>query len=317
MRATGQAEGKAVDSAGSVLRRKAAAGRVEPATGVEPVTHRAFRQALGRAAQAVPGLDLRITALTEVRYTLAEVLELPPERALLAMVEGPGEGLGLMVLAPVVLTTLIEVQTMGRPAPGLPVARRPTRTDAAMAAGLIDRVLAALAEALEDTPDRTWTAGFRYASYLDDARPLDLLLDDAPFRVFRATVAFAPEREGQVILALPAAGRALAPASPAAAVGPAPPPPPATLAEAGLAVPAELTAVLHRLTLPLAAVLALKPGDTLALPGAALERIALEGLDGRGLGEGKLGQNRGNRAVRLALLPGAASTPPPMRAAAG
>ena len=279
---------------------------------------RAFRLALGRAAQAVPGLDLRVTALTEGRQTLAELLELPPDRALLAVVEGPGEGLGLMVLAPVVLATLIEVQTMGRSAPGAPVLRRPTRTDAAIAAGLIDRVLAVLAETLDDGPDRAWTAGFRYASYLEDPRPLDLLLEDAPYRVFRATVMLSPEREGAVILALPASGRALAPVGAAQPAAGPPPPPPVTLAQTGLAVSAELTAVLHRLSLPLSAVLALKPGDTLAIPASALDRIAIEGLDGRGLGEGKLGQNRGHRAVRLAARAGAASAPPPpVRAAAG
>ncbi|WP_248633547.1 FliM/FliN family flagellar motor C-terminal domain-containing protein, partial [Cereibacter changlensis] len=54
-----------------------------------------------------------------------------------------------------------------------------------------------------------------------------------------------------------------------------------------------LEGVLHRLSLPLAAVMALEPGSLVPLPMAALERIGLEGSDGRRLAEGRLGQNRG------------------------
>jgi flagellar motor switch protein FliM len=43
----------------------------------------------------------------------------------------------------------------------------------------------------------------------------------------------------------------------------------------------------------------LAAGDLVPLPMAALDRIGFEGLDGRRLAEGKLGQNRGMRAVRL------------------
>ena len=67
-----------------------------------------------------------------------------------------------------------------------------------------------------------------------------------------------------------------------------------------------LDAVVSRVSLPLARVMALKVGEVIALPRAAIDRISFEGLDGRALAEGRLGQNRGMRAIRLAGSDGAA-----------
>lgn len=304
-----------MDSAGSVLRRKTGAARPRADTQGEAVAVRALRLALGRAGQAVPGLGLEVEGLTEARLSLTELLDLPPDRALLAMIEGPGEALGLIALAPAVLATLIEAQTTGRVGQGDPAIRKPTRTDAAMSAGLIDRVLTGLSAELDTSADRVWAGGFRYASFLEDARPLELLLEDMPYRVFRVALTLAAgTRQGEVLLALPAAGRGKPPATALPLAAAPPVAPPATLAEVALAAPAQLTAVLHRLIIPLAAVLALKPGDVVPVPSAALDQIVIEGLDGRRLAEGKLGQNRGYRAVRLAAAPGrtVAATPPPV-----
>lgn len=306
-----------MDSAGSVLRRKTGAARPRADAAGEPVAVRALRLALGRAGQAVPGLGLEVAGLTEARLSLAELLDLPPDRALLAMIEGPGEALGLIALSPGVLATLIEAQTTGRVGQGDPVARKPTRTDAAMSAGLIDRVLTGLGAELDAMADRVWAGGFRYASFLDDPRPLELLLEDTAYRVFRAALSLAAgARQGEVLLALPAAGRGKAPATALPLTAAVPLTPPPTLADVALAAPAQLTAVLHRMTIPLAAVLALKPGDVVPVPSAALDQIVIEALDGRRLAEGKLGQNRGHRAVRLAATPGVAAAQPAPPAAA-
>ncbi|WP_102222805.1 FliM/FliN family flagellar motor switch protein [Acidimangrovimonas sediminis] len=299
-----------------VLRRKAArqpAGGALPGVEAAALVGRAVRQAVARSVQAVPGLDLTVDGLSDDRRTLAELLELLPERALLAVVEGPVEGLGLVVLSQPVLTAIVEVQTMGRLAAEARPARKPTRTDAAMCAGLIDRVLAGLETLLSEAPDLTWAGGFRYASFLDNPRPLGLLLEDIPFRLFRASVTLGGSREGEILLALPAEGRGPGPARPAgdgdeapgaeaaeaaaqAAFG-------AALSEAVMAAEAQLMGVLHRVRLPLGAVLGLKPGDLLPVPDTALDRIELQALDGRRLGGGRLGQNRGLRAVRLSRMP--------------
>ncbi|MFN3972354.1 MAG: FliM/FliN family flagellar motor switch protein [Gemmobacter sp.] len=281
------------------IRRKIGAAVQVPA-GRGAVAH--WPLALARGAQGALGLDLVATDVQAGHATLAEVLERLPERALIAVVEGPGAGLGVLALSAEVLASLVEQVTLGRVTARPVAARRPTRTDAAMAQGLVDAVLGALDEALEGAEDRVWASGFRYVSYLDDPRPLGLMLEDAGFRLLRAEIALGGGmRSGQVALALPAQGRGTRPApqvavseTAAALVFQA------AMAEQVMAAPAVLEAVLGRVVLPLGQVMALAPGEVLRLGGAALDRIDLEGPDGRRLTGGRLGQNRGMRAVRLA-----------------
>jgi flagellar motor switch protein FliM len=82
-----------------------------------------------------------------------------------------------------------------------------------------------------------------------------------------------------------------------------------------------MLATLSRVSLTLGDITKLTEGMVLPLWNASIDRIRLEGLDGRILGEGQLGQNRGMRAVRLAERPaakgrGAAAAPVQVVAAA-
>jgi flagellar motor switch protein FliM len=107
------------------------------------------------------------------------------------------------------------MQTMGRISPQPPVPRKPTRTDAAMVAGFVDSALQDLELSLASDADLIWAGGFRYASYLDDPRPLGLLLEDVPYRVLAAEVSLSRgAKAGQVLLALPAEGRGKRPSAP-------------------------------------------------------------------------------------------------------
>ena len=306
----------AADGSG-VIRRKLAAARAAGAEGV-PGADRGWRLSLARAARDVLKLPLEVPSLRLARSSLAELLESPMELSLLAVLEGPAEGIGLLVLSPPVLQAMIEVQTVGRVSPNPPPTRRPTRTDAAMVAGLIDAALEGLEASLAQEADLVWAGGFRYASFLDDPRPLGLLLEDCSYRVLRAEVTLADgARSGSVLLALPAEGRGAKPMLLS--------PQPEDEAMAGFAFSralaeqvegagAVLQAVLTRMTVPLASVMALQPGEVLALPSAALDRISFEGIDGRKVAEGRLGQNRGLRALRL--TPPAPSVAPSSKAVA-
>jgi flagellar motor switch protein FliM len=181
-------------------------------------------------------------------------------------------------------------------------ARKTTRTDAAMVAGVIDGALRGLEQGLAEEADLIWAGGFRYASFLDDPRPLGLLLEDIGYKVLRAEVDLAGgARRGEILLALPADGRGAVPVTK---------PDGTTAPEAGNAfvhafadrvngAHCRIEAILARLTMPLSEVLNMTEGMILALPHAALNQISLEGFDGRRVGDGKLGQNRGMRAVRL------------------
>ncbi|MDR5652087.1 FliM/FliN family flagellar motor switch protein [Ruixingdingia sedimenti] len=283
---------------------------------------RAWRLSLGRAAQAELGLALEVTALAEGRRSLPELLELLPERALLAVLEGPRDGLGVLALSPDLLAAVIEMQTIGRLAPVPPLPRRPTRTDAAMAAGLIDRALADLDQALAEVEDRVWASGFRYASFLEDARPLGLMLEDQAYRTLSATLDIgAGLRQGAALLALPAAGRGTRPATPAPAPGARAGAAQARAWTAGMeavvmATQVRLDGAIARIRLPLSAVLGLAPGAVLPLGAAALDAVALETADGGRIALCRLGQNRGQRALRLTRVedlpvpPDTAAAPP-------
>jgi flagellar motor switch protein FliM len=285
----------------TVMRRKLAVAAANVAQG-GPGADRSWRVVLARAARDSMTLGLEVTRLDQSRASLTELLDMPPDRALIAVLEGPGEGLGLLAISAPLLAAMTEMQTIGRVTALAPPPRKPTRTDAAMVAGFIDAALAGLELALADEADLVWAGGFRYASFLDDPRPLGLLLEDIPYRVLRAEISVeSGVRLGQILMALPAAGRGQRPrtashAMPEAVAGHVFA---AELAEQVGSVPCVLQAVIHRMMCPLSTVIALQVGDMLAMGQASLDKIGLHGLDGLRVSEGRLGQNRGMCAVRL------------------
>jgi flagellar motor switch protein FliM len=283
-----------------IIRRKVASARAVTAEG-GPGADRGWRVGLARAARDQLKVTLDVLSLVVGRRSLAEMAELVPDRAMIAVLDGPAEGLGAIVISQAILGGFIEAQTIGRIRNQTVPPRKPTRTDAAMVAQVIDAALSGMEVALADEADLVWAGGFRYASFLDDARTLNLLLEDVPLRLLRAEVSLAGGlRSGEILLALPAEGRGQRPALVAEPALPDHGPVFAQdLAERVNGSAARVEAVLARLILPLAQVMALTEGMILPLQDAALDSISLEGLDGRRVGEGKLGQNRGMRAIRL------------------
>ena len=303
-------------TAQTVLRRKAEAGR--PKVDAVPMTAaRAFTTALAKSAQDLMNMPLRVAEINETRMTLAELPEVLEALSLLAVMEGPGEGLGLIALPPATLSALIEVQTMGRIAPTMPAPRKATRIDASMAADLIDAVMEGFEDLLAEAAEISWAGGFRYASFLDDPRPLGLLLEDISFRVYQIKLLLGPsgEREGGLFLALPAIGRGPGPrkapenaVDPITGLGVTNTVDPAIEADwterieqAVSGARVDLNAVLHRVTLSLAQVTELKVGMTIPVPYAALEDLLIEGIGRRRVGAARLGQAQGLRALRIRI----------------
>ncbi|HPE24636.1 FliM/FliN family flagellar motor switch protein [Albidovulum sp.] len=281
--------------AASVLKRKvAAAGDGALASGAA----RAFAQALARAANDAAALPLRAAALADSIRSLAELPELLEDNALLTLLDGPGEATGLCAVGPGLLSALIEAQTTGRLAAVAPDPRRPTRTDAAIAAGLVDAALSILAE--EAAEDASWVRGFRYGSCLDDPRLLQLVIEDAPLRVLRLDLRLGEgdDRDGTIFLALPA-GREdeVDPKDPEAS--------PAArdwrlrLERAVLGGPIEVDAMIARVQVTAATVMSLKPGMLLPFPGDRVGRVTLEVGAAGAFARGRLGRLRGARALRI------------------
>ena len=283
-----------------VIRRKIDRARPTLAEGA-PGADRGWRLALARAARDAMGLDLDFRSLRIQRLSLPEILEIVPDRALLALLDGPRGGLGVIMLGPTVTATLIEKQTLGKLGTQPPVPRKASRIDAAMVAGVIDRALAGLDETLADEADLIWAGGFRYASYLEDPRPLGLMLEDEAFRVLSADVALGgEEREGRVILVLPAVGRGASPVLGPDLTQDEGPQFSAALSAQVMQADCRLDAVIGRLTLPLRQIMALQVGETLVLRSSALDAVSLETVEGRHVASARLGQHRGMRAVKLA-----------------
>ena len=299
-----------------VIRRKIDRARPAQSEGA-PGADRGWRLALARAARDAMGLDLDFRRLTVTRASLAEILDIAPDRALIALLDGPRGGLGVLMLAPSVTAGFIEMQTLGRLQSQPPPDRKPTRIDAAMVAGVLDRALAGLDEALMEEADLVWAGGFRYSSSLDDVRPLGLMLEEETYRVLSAEVALGrTDRTGSVILILPAIGRGERPLTAPAEVEDTAPQFAAALTAQVFQADCRLDAVIGRVTLPIRQILALQPGDILELPFAAIDAVGVETLDGRTVARARLGQNRGMRALKiLSAEPQAKPSVPPIQAA--
>jgi len=295
-----------------VLRRKIDQSRQPQADGA-PGADRGWRLALARATRDAMGLDIDFRALSISRAGLAEVLDLAPMHALIALLDGPQGGLGVLMLGPAVTASLIEMQTLGRLAGPAPQSRKPTRIDAAMVAGVVDRALASLDQTLAEEADRVWAGGFRYASYLDEVRPLGLLLEEDSYRILSAEISMGGSgRSGPVILVLPAVGRGERPVAARGAETDTAPQFTTALAAQVEQAECRLDAVIARLVLPIGRILALEAGAVLHLPQAALDAITLEARDGHRIARARLGQNRGMRALKISLAESPGRAPPVM-----
>lgn len=288
----------------SGVRAKRLAEAAGKSGGLQDVAARAWTLAVARAGQDELGLPLDLREVVVERRALAELAELLPDPGLICVLdEGAGQAPGFAVLDAALTAGVVEALTTGRVAAAPEaVARRPTRTDAAMLAPLLDRALQGFETVLagmEEAPGMP--RGYRFATLAEGARGLMLLLEEGPYRLLRArAVLGGGARDGVLMLGLPE--RAVA--APARI---APPPDDrfgADLAAQVEASTAQLDAVLLRLGMPLGAVLALVPGQEVLLPQADIAIVGLEGLDGRRVAMGSLGRQGGMRAVRLTGVEG-------------
>lgn len=286
-----------------VLRGRVERARSQLAAVAGGTVEQAWDMALRRAAQDTIALRIEVISCRLRLLSVTELLEMPGVRSLIGILDGPAEAMGVIVLSPEILSGLVEVQTVGSVTAHAPLARKPTRTDAAMVAGFFDSALSELDMALAGQPEGVWAAGFRYASFLDDPRPLALMLEDAAWQVAEAEVSLAGgAKVGRILLALPAVGRgtnAVADAGRQAALAAKFN---AELREQVGHATATLDAVLVRMQVDLSELMGLGVEDVLPLFGASLETVQLETLDGRRVATARLGQARGMRALRVLRL---------------
>ncbi len=265
----------------------------------------ALRVAFGRMAADVPGLDAAVQKIETRQGGLAEVLELPESGAFLAVLEGQGDRMGLLLACPKLMTSAIEALTTGRVDTAPPPHRKPTRTDAALIAPMIDAFLRLAEQGCADLAQAGLMAGYAYGSCLDDPRPLGLMLEEGQYHILHLRVSLGfGARDGDWFVILPDPVSSAAPHHEVMDDAAAERDWQARLDTAISNSEVVVTAMLGRVQFTLTDALRLRPGDILRLPESALELLTLETINQSPVAIGRLGQTRGQRAIRLTADPG-------------
>lgn len=258
---------------------------------------RALRLAAEKTAAEAFSLALTVQGAGRSSTDHAGLLAQIPDGLLLLLLDGPAGAVGVMTLDMNLLAALIEMQTVGQVLSRMPPPRMLTRTDAAMAAPLVDGILQRMTQHLAEHPERYWTSHFRFGAMIEDRRSLGLTLAAPDFHILRLDLDIADGlRQGGIMLILPAIDDPATLQPDHGADRPA-----EDLQARVLDAPVRLDAVLCRLSLPLSGIGQLAVGDLLHLPSEALREIAVEGVGGRRVATGRLGKVDGLRAVRLNL----------------
>lgn len=283
-----------------------------------PTPAEAAGTAMGRIAETLYQLPLKADSVALDGASLAELPELLPDGALLIVLQGAGEAMGVMALCRETVMALIEIQTLSR-VTARPVPRRKlTRADALMCADFVNALMAELGRELNFLDGFAGIGGFRYATYLEEVRPLALILEDQPFRslTFRISLGGEPGRKAEVFLALPKLPVSEERPCPPGMADPSVPVErdmvpmetvsaasamtgSKTLAPVMQEVPVDVVGVLCRRRITLRELRALKQGQVLSLPRVSLSDATLELAGGQVLARGKLGEAEGCHALRL------------------
>ncbi len=290
---------------------------LRPASGPSPAAAagigRIWGNAVARVAEDRLALPLESGAAVIGPAAVAPFLAGIPANAMLLRLDGPAGAQGLALVGPDAVAALVEMHTMRRLRPVAPDPRPPTRTDAAIVSPVIDASLAMLTGSADEGLVPNWAAGWKVAAFAPDPRPLGLTMPDIGYQRMTLPLIFGLDRARASDLSL------LMPDTGSVAI----PPPMADkapedwrdrLGRVTMPAPAEVRGVLWRLKMPLGAIALLKPGDSLTIPDEAIDGVRVESSDGGCLAVGRLGQLRGDRAVRLREVAGAEGqfrAPPP------
>lgn len=302
-----QAEAKVMDETvrGNALGKMATRHRAAQAQ-QRAVFEAALRVAFGRMSADCRGLEGIVRGVTLTTGALAEVLDLAESGMFLALLEGRGDRMGLLMASPAVLAGMVEAQTTGRVDQAEVAPRIPTRTDAALLAPMIDTFLRLAEARCAELPQSALVSGYGYGSFIDNPRPLGLMLEEGQFHILRLHVALGfGAKEGDWFLILPepevkSHSLSQADLQDAELESDWQERLQVAISESGVV----LDSVLCRVQLTLTDALRLRVGDMLRLPDSALETLTLESIAHTALGIGRLGQARGQRAVRLTADPG-------------
>lgn len=284
----------------SALRRKAQVGK-QQYQARSMTALRAMRLSLAKVAEDEFDLALAVIGLTQTQAVANEVIDAQGEGALLLLLDTPNGGPGAALLDAGFVDALVQQQTMGQvfePLESDPP-RSVTRTDSALIGPFLDLMFRRAGGMPDVEDDRRLLTGVRYGAYMPVPRLMTLALEAPVYHHFSITVDLATgKRQGRLDLLLPHAlaaqdlghaGLGEQPSSPCSK----------TVSPVVMKLKAHLNVALCRKTMPLSELTELSVGDRLTLPVEALGVAEILTLDGRKVGQGKLGQVDGKRALRL------------------
>ncbi|WP_116084308.1 FliM/FliN family flagellar motor switch protein [Tropicimonas sp. IMCC34011] len=282
--------------------------RTDPG-GRVPTPERALSHALSKVADDEIGLVLQVSGVETARASLPELLELLPEDGLLALLDGFDGAQGVISLDQALFGAAIEMQMTSELGRVAPQPRRPTRTDAALLADLIDGALSGMGAMLAGREEARWAAGWGYSSHLPEIRPLGLMLEETEYRsiTLKMSLGVGTGRTGELRLFVPAIGRGPVSTSPGGGDEDAGDSWGDRLRQNVLEADVPLDAILCRLPMRLSEAGRLAVGDVLPIPVAALGEVELVAGEAGAIRRGCLGQIHGLRALRLGPADG---TPP-------
>lgn len=272
-----------------VLRRMLSDIAADGPLGV-PAVFKPFAALVEKRADRSLSLPLRVTAISQAQLTreaLSDGFEAPVLMLRLVM---PSGEIGMAGICPDLRAALIEIQTTGSLAATALKDRPATGADAALCAGFVDEVMGQVKPAFAATKEVSFPPDFAVEGHFTGVRALALALEDGLMSYVTMSLDLGEgARQGVLTLLLPQAGsvKTSGPARDWKGV----------LKGVVHDAPVPLTAVLHRLALPLSAVEAFAPGDMLTLPRSAAASITLEATD-TNVGPFKLGQIAGQKALR-------------------
>ena len=284
----------ATDDKKSIIHRKAMDGREDfDARVMSP--SKALRLALAKIAAKMYGMAITVTMVQQVKISNKAIQSETDGDGLLVLLDGATGARGAAQLDCQFLTALIEMQTTGKVRPSQADPRPVTRTDAAIAAPLLDAVLARYDEQLSENDPDFKPVQFRFGDMMEDARALSLALEDPEFDLYRLTLDLEDgAKTGQLTLILPHRNvkpRAEAQAKPRLSADTQ------TLEDSAMDAQVALDAVLAQVKIPLKDVCAFAPGMVLPLDRDCLQKTELTAVDGKVIARVRMGQMNGMRAV--------------------
>lgn len=283
----------------SALRRKTQVGQ-EQFQARAMTAARALRVSMAKVAEDEFDLAVAVIGLTETRTATKPVFEGKDDTTLLLLLETPDRGPGAALLDAALIGALVQQQTMGKvlEIPEGAPARRATRTDAALVAPFLDSLFER-AGPLPDTEDHVrMLTGLRFGAEITSIRLLDMALDESEYTHFSLTIDVdGGVRQGKMELLLPPLSAVDEFSSGSGGTTDDP----KTLEPIVMSLTAQLRVALCRLRLPFAELAKLKPGDEIALPDGVMENSEILTVAGRKIGQGKLGQVQGRRAIRMSV----------------